>query len=674
MSTTKAGKAPRSLPGGGLSGIHEPPNKPTPLNMNFVSIAAAGPIDYWPIAVLLISVIFIIFSIGVMKLHPFIALLGAALLTGWLGAEGGDLIQKADTYGAVIQQVGEGFGVTAGKVGLVIALAAIIGMCLMESGAADRIVQAFINLFGEKRAGWALMASGFFLSIPVFFDTVFFLLVPLARSLAKRTGKNYLLYVLAIGGGGAITHSIVPPTPGPLLVGEFLNLEIGILIAAGLAGGILPAIVSLYFAKFMNAKFPIPLASTRQGGEEALSDAEDLMPKAGENNSNGTEENASELQPATEEKKLPSLFASMLPVILPAILLASASVINLIEETRLKAEITEEIMTANGGETYDSEEVKAKFEAEKDNFERYPLYYAISQFLGNKVVALGIGALLAAIVMLKLTAVSLWLLFIIFITVGLHQGLLFYNVIPSSSIEFALMNFEFTIGTHLIFSTIVFLIGVIACTILISAKAGNKLTLFGKLCAGPLETAGVIILITSAGGAFGTMIQGTGIANTISAMAQEYNINMVVLAWTVTAFVRIAQGSATVSMITGAGLMAAILSQEGFSLPYNELYIFLAIGFGSITCSWMNDSGFWIVGRLSGFTEKQTLSTWTPMLTLIALVGLGQTWLMSEFLPLKDIKQNGNSPVIEEGQVDNDEQAKIEKIEVDSFDAIRQQG
>ncbi len=631
--------------------------------MNLVSLAAAGPIDYWPIAVLLISVIFIIFSIGVMKLHPFMALLGAALLTGWLGAEGGDLIQKADTYGQVIQQVGEGFGVTAGKVGLVIALAAIIGMCLMESGAADRIVQAFINLFGEKRAGLALMASGFFLSIPVFFDTVFFLLVPLARSLAKRTGKNYLLYVLAIGGGGAITHSIVPPTPGPLLVGEFLSLDIGILIAAGLAGGILPAIVSLYFAKFMNAKFPIALASTNKSGNEQLSDAEDLLPKADEaenTHSDGQEPTA------TEEKKLPSLFASVLPVVLPAVLLASASVINLIEETRLKAEITEEIMTANGGQIYEPDEVKAKFEAEKDNFERYPLYYAISQFLGNKVVALGIGALLAAIVMLKLTGVSLWMLFIIFVTVGLHQGLLFYGMIPNSSLEFGLMNFDFSIGSHLIFSTFVFLLGVIACSLLIRAKAGDKLSTFGKLCAGPLETAGVIILITSAGGAFGTMIQGTGIADTISTMAKEYNINMVVLAWTVTAFVRVAQGSATVSMITGAGLMAAILGQEGFTLPYNELYIFLAIGFGSITCSWMNDSGFWIVGRLSGFTEKQTLLTWTPMLTLIALVGLGQTWLMSEFLPLKDQKPN-----IQEGQGDNTEQAKIQLIHMDSFGPIK---
>ncbi|MCD8533979.1 MAG: GntP family permease [Verrucomicrobia bacterium] len=585
--------------------------------MNLIAQASAGTIDYWPIAVLLISVLFIVISIGVMKLHPFISLLAAAVLTGWLSAEGGNLIHKADNFASVIDTVAIGFGSTAGKVGLVIALASIIGMCLMESGAADRIVQAFINLFGEKRAGWALMASGFFLSIPVFFDTVFFLLVPLARSLARRTGKNYLLYVLAIGGGGAITHSIVPPTPGPLLVGEFLDLDLGILIVAGILGGILPAIVSLYFAKLMNKYFPISYASTigpRSAGGEGMSEPQES---------------------AEPERKLPSLFASVLPVILPAFLLAAASVIDLVEQTRLKADIADEIMAVSGeGATIDPLVVKEKFDLEKNNFERYPLYHAIAQFLGDKVVALGIGALLAAIVMLELSGVSLWLLTIIFVTVGIHSAVFRFIDFSGQVFSFNLFGMTNSIGVPLLVSSFIFILGILAATWLIHKSAGRKLGNFGKLCSGPLETAGVIILITSAGGAFGTMIQNTGIATTVSEMAQLYKINLILLAWGVTAFVRIAQGSATVSMLTGAGLMAAILNEPGFSLPYHELYIYLAIGFGSITCSWMNDSGFWIVGRLSGFTEKQTLATWTPMLTLIALVGLVQTMIMAQFFPL----------------------------------------
>ena len=94
-----------------------------------------------------------------------------------------------------------------------IAMASIIGKCLLDSGAADRIVRSLLQALGVERAPFALTASGFVLSIPVFFDTVFYLLIPIARSLGARTGKNYLFYVMAICAGGAITHTLVPPTP-----------------------------------------------------------------------------------------------------------------------------------------------------------------------------------------------------------------------------------------------------------------------------------------------------------------------------------------------------------------------------------------------------------------------------------------------------------------------------
>jgi GntP family gluconate:H+ symporter len=87
-------------------------------------------------------------------------------------------------------------------------------------------------------------------------------------------------------------------------------------------------------------------------------------------------------------------------------------------------------------------------------------------------------------------------------------------------------------------------------------------------------------------------------------------------------------------MITGVGLMSAILG-DGSLLSYHPLYIFLAIGFGSITLSWMNDSGFWVVQRLSGFTEKETLKTWSILLTAISLLGLIICLVSSTLIPLK---------------------------------------
>jgi len=127
-------------------------------------------------------------------------------------------------------------------------------------------------------------------------------------------------------------------------------------------------------------------------------------------------------------------------------------------------------------------------------------------------------------------------------------------------------------------------------------------------------------------------------------VATSYNISLILLAWGATAVVRIAQGSATVAMITGVGLMSAVIG-DGSSLPYHPLYIFLAIGFGSITLSWMNDSGFWVVQRLSGFTEKEMLKTWTVMLTAISVAGLLQVLVMAEVLPMKPVPAQKTSQV-----------------------------
>ena len=115
---------------------------------------------------------------------------------------------------------------------------------------------------------------------------------------------------------------------------------------------------------------------------------------------------------------------------------------------------------------------------------------------------------------------------------------------------------------------------------------------------------------------------------------------MLFMAWLLTAVIRAAQGSATVSMITGSGIMAPILASmlETGTLGCHPIYFCLAIGFGAFPLSWMNDSGFWVVQRMSGFTEKETLKTWTVMLTAIGVVGIIQVILMATVLPLKPDK------------------------------------
>ncbi len=496
---------------------------------------APDPVSYWPLGILAISVGFIVFTIIKLKLHPFLALIFAAVLTGLLT---GDLpgmttenvglfksrVTLNDTPGDAANDMLLavnwsllGFGNTAAGIGFVVALAAIIGTCMLGSGAADRVVRWLLGIFGEKRAGLVLLMSGFLLSIPVFFDTVFFLLIPLARALSLRTGKSYTLYVIAMAGAGAITHSMVPPTPGPLMIAEGLQLDLGIAMMAGLAASLLPAWLVLFLARRFDAKFNIPM---REAAGASMSELRTIVDK--------------------KDSELPNLFLSALPIALPVVLISLVSILNLVAKDAIAG----------------------------------AAWFRYLEFFGSPNIAMLLAALLAI----------------------------------------------YTLAAQMIRES--------------RPLEGGLMSTLAKALEDPLQTAGVIILITGAGGAFGGMIRLAGIGETIEALAQSYGISYILLAWGATAIIRIAQGSATVAMITGVGLMAAILG-DGSGLDYHPLYIFLAIGFGSITLSWMNDSGFWVVQRLSGFTEKETLKTWSVLLLAISLLGLVQTLVFSKILPFK---------------------------------------
>ena len=138
-------------------------------------------------------------------------------------------------------------------------------------------------------------------------------------------------------------------------------------------------------------------------------------------------------------------------------------------------------------------------------------------------------------------------------------------------------------------------------------KRNNKNALVESVQAAILS-AGVIILITCAGGAFGGMLQQTSISNLIVELTQDYQMALILLSFLITAVVRTAQGSATVAMITASGIVSGIVSSQ--NLEFHQLYIGLAIACGSKLIPWMNDSGFWIVCKMSNLTEKELLKTY----------------------------------------------------------------
>ena len=150
----------------------------------------------------------------------------------------------------------------------------------------------------------------------------------------------------------------------------------------------------------------------------------------------------------------------------------------------------------------------------------------------------------------------------------------------------------------------------------------------------PLSTAAVIILITAAGGAFGAMLRHAGVGEAIKGLAQAYDIDLLVLAGLTATGLRIAQGSATVSMLTTSAILWPIIDLEtNAELPFHSMYVFLAIGFGSFGGSWMNDSGFWVVSRLGGLTTRETLRSWSVLVTLVSLSGLALTVVLSRLFP-----------------------------------------
>jgi GntP family gluconate:H+ symporter len=160
-----------------------------------------------------------------------------------------------------------------------------------------------------------------------------------------------------------------------------------------------------------------------------------------------------------------------------------------------------------------------------------------------------------------------------------------------------------------------------------------------KLVESSLMSSGVIILITSGGGAFGAMLKeaqiGPAIQNLFVSGGAEHigGIKLLFMGFFIASLLKFAQGSTTVSMITTSAMLAALITSKE-ALGYHPVYLATAIGFGAQCGNWMNDSGFWIFAKMSGLTEVETLKTWTVTVSSLAVVGFGVTLLFVKIMPL----------------------------------------
>ncbi len=430
----------------------------------------------------------LLFLVIALRVPAFLALLVTSLLVGLCSG-----LEPVH----VIDSIKNGMGGTLGFVAVVVGLGAILGQILESSGGIERIADSLIRSFGPEKTQWSLGVTGFIVAIPVFFDVAFIILAPLIYGLANRSGRSLLYYAIPLLAGLAITHSFIPPTPGPIAVAELIKADLGWVILFGVITGI-PAMIIAgpWFGKFISNRIFISVPQSQAG----LSSTP-----------NG---------PSPDFTWVASI------ILLPLVLIMLAT--------------TAPFLFAENGH----------------------LLTAIS-FVGHPFVALTIATIFALIIAHKKCDLS-------------RESLL---------------------------------------------NIANK----------GLEPAGVVILITGAGGAFKQVLIDSGVGQMLASVFVEAQFSIFILGFLIAAITRVAQGSATVAMITGAGLIAPIVELQSLSAASLGLLV-IAISSGATILSHVNDSGFWLVSRYLGMSEKETLKTWTVMTTLIALTGLVSCLVISLFL------------------------------------------
>jgi GntP family gluconate:H+ symporter len=435
-----------------------------------LGIAAAA------VAVILILVIWV-------RLHAFLVLIVVSLLTA---------IATGIPLDQVVPTLVSGFGTTLGSVALLIGLGAVLGRLIEASGGAKAVADKMVEIFGEKRAAFALGITSLILGFPIFFDAGLIVMLPIIFAVARRIGgKNLLLYGFSGAVAFSVMHVFLPPHPGPVSASEFFEANLGLVLLIGLVIAFPVWYISGYlWAKFINSRYPMIVPALFATSEED--------------------------EPANPPKAGTVIWVLLIPLALI--------------------------------------------------------------FLNTGLDALGsVGAVDESETWVQ--ALSL-------------------------------------IGT----SPIALLISVIVALIVFGVRRGEQGTALERLTESTLGRVASVILITGAGGMFGGVLRTSGIGDALADSMADLGLPIIFAAYLIAVALRLAQGSATVALVTTAGLLAPAVTAGGFS-PIDVAAITLAAAAGSVFASHVNDSGFWLVGRLMGMDVKTTLKTWTVQQAIESVVG-----------------------------------------------------
>ncbi|MDB4713414.1 GntP family permease [bacterium] len=448
------------------------------------------------IGTLVAAIALILLLILKFRVQAFISLLLASIFVGLASGT----MYMTDIGAIVVDSMGSSLGFIA----TIIGVGAIFGAMIEHCGGAQSLANGMLRITGEKRATWAMLFSGFLISIPVFLDVALVILAPIIYALARRSGKSVTVYGMPLLAGMMVTHSFVPPTPGPTWVAYAFEIPIGTVIIYSLLVGIPTAILS-------GIVFGGRIANTIHIAPPELVDAEEENP--------------------------PSFGMIATILLLPILLIVSGSLV----EQAVGASIPGGLSKADRSAML------------RDLLGQAPYWQQTLSFLGHPVIAL-----------LLTTCLSLWLL-----------------------------------GT----------------------KRGASRDVLMDVSTRALGPAGIIILITGAGGVFKGMLGASGVGDALANALDGLGISVLLLAFLFSSISRIAQGSATMAMVMSASLMVPILDKLDLSDARLSLVV-VAIACGAAGFSHVNDSGFWMVSRYLRMTEKETLKTWSVVSTAVAFIGI----------------------------------------------------
>lgn len=243
----------------------------------------------------IIAIIFVlivlVYSISKLKIHPFLALILAAILLGLLVG-----LDVTKTINVLL----EGFGSTMKWIAIVVILGAFIGEVLNETGGAVRIAEKIIKWTGQKKLPWAMGFTGYIVSIPVFVDVAYILFQPITEGLAKRSKTPLLVVGLSLAAGLTVSHTLMPPTPGPLAVASILDADLGRLLVINSFVAFFVVVGGVLWAKLFCKKFLLEFDKKEQ--------------------TSTIEENI-----ADKSNKSTFVFLDLIPIIIPILLMAAGA-------------------------------------------------------------------------------------------------------------------------------------------------------------------------------------------------------------------------------------------------------------------------------------------------------------------------------------------------------------